>query len=54
MKRNPAPLVKPALVRKAIWTALLAGLSAVSAMLARRLASKVWRVATGEEPPAKK
>jgi len=36
------------------WMGLSAGLGAVATLLARRLASKAWRVATGEEPPAKK
>ena len=42
------------MIRKAMGTGLYAGLGAVSTMAARRLASKVWRVATGEEPPTKK
>jgi hypothetical protein len=42
------------MLRKAMWTGLYAGLSAVSAVAARRVATKVWRVATGEEPPAKR
>jgi hypothetical protein len=42
------------MLRRAMWTGLYAGLSAVSTMAARRVASKVWRVATGEEPPAKR
>ena len=33
---------------------LYAGLGAVATMAARRLASQIWRVATGETPPAKK
>jgi chaperonin GroEL (HSP60 family) len=42
------------MLRKAMWTGLYAGIGAASTMVARRLASKVWRVATGEEPPAKR
>lgn len=42
------------MLRKAMWTGLYAGFGAASTMIARRLASKVWRVATGEEPPTKK
>jgi hypothetical protein len=37
-----------------MWTALYASLGAASTMVARRLASRIWRVATGEEPPTKK
>jgi hypothetical protein len=42
------------MLRKAMWTGLYAGLGAVSTMAARRLASKIWRVTTGEEPPIKR
>jgi hypothetical protein len=42
------------MLRKVMWSGLYAGLGAVSTMAARRVASKVWRVATGEEPPTKK
>ena len=39
---------------EAMWTGLYAGLGAAATMAARRLASQIWRVATGEEPPTKK
>ena len=42
------------MLRKAMWTGLYAGLGAASTMVTRRLASKIWRVATGEEPPTKR
>jgi hypothetical protein len=42
------------MLRKALWTGLYAGISAVSTMAARRAASKLWRVTTGEEPPTKR
>jgi hypothetical protein len=42
------------MLRKLLWSALYAGLSATAAMGARRVASRVWRLATGEQPPAKK
>jgi hypothetical protein len=35
------------------WRLLYGGLSAVSALLARRLATKTWGVLTGELPPGK-
>ncbi len=41
-------------LRKLMWSGLYAGLTAGSAMAARRLASKIWRVTTGEAPPTKK
>jgi hypothetical protein len=42
------------MLRKTMWTGLYAGLAAVSTLLTRRLASKIWRVATGEAPPTKR
>jgi hypothetical protein len=42
------------MLRKLLWTGLYAGLAAVATMAARRGASKIWRVATGEAPPTKK
>jgi hypothetical protein len=42
------------MLRRLLWTGLYAGISAGAAMAARRTASRIWRVFTGEEPPAKK
>jgi hypothetical protein len=42
------------MLRKLMWTGLYAGISAGAAIAARRAASKIWRVATGVEPPTKK
>jgi hypothetical protein len=42
------------MLRKLLWSGLYAGLSAAAAMGARRAASRIWRIATGEEPPTKK
>jgi hypothetical protein len=42
------------MLRKLLWTGLYAGIGAGATVAARRLASRVWRVATGEEPPTKK
>lgn len=42
------------MLRKALWTGLYAGLGALATLAARRLASQIWRVATGEEPPTKR
>jgi hypothetical protein len=41
-------------LRKLLWTALYGLTAALSTIAARRFASRVWRVATGEEPPVKK
>jgi hypothetical protein len=42
------------MLRKLLWTGLYAALAALATMLARRTASHIWRVATGEQPPAKR
>jgi hypothetical protein len=42
------------MLRKVMWTGLYAALGAAAALGARRAASGIWRIATGEEPPAKK
>lgn len=39
------------MLRKILWTGLYAGLGALATLLARKTAVRVWRVATGEEPP---
>jgi hypothetical protein len=42
------------MLRKLLWTGLYAGLGAAATMGARRAASNIWRIATGEQPPTKK
>jgi hypothetical protein len=42
------------MLRKALWTGLYAAIGAVTTVVARRMASKVWQILTGEEPPTKK
>jgi hypothetical protein len=42
------------MLRKLLWIGLSSGFTAVATMGARRAASRVWRVGTGEEPPARK
>jgi hypothetical protein len=39
------------MLRKLIWSGLYAGLAAGSTLVARRAASGIWRLATGEAPP---
>jgi hypothetical protein len=41
-------------LRKLLWTALYGVIAALATIGARFAASRIWRVATGEEPPAKK
>jgi hypothetical protein len=42
------------MLRKLLWSTLYAGLAAGSALAARRAASGIWRLATGEPPPEKR
>jgi hypothetical protein len=42
------------MIRKGLWTVLYAALGAGATMAARRLASRVWRLVTGEEPPTRR
>ena len=42
------------MLRKVMWSGLYAGLGAAATIASRRLASSIWRVPTGEEPPTKK
>jgi hypothetical protein len=41
-------------LRKLMWTGLYAGLGAAATIGARVVASRIWRIATGEQPPVKK
>ena len=52
--RPPRPGKVPTMLRKLMWSGLYAGFGAAATIAARRAASRVWRVATGEEPPTKK
>jgi hypothetical protein len=42
------------MLRKLLWTGLYGGLGAAATMAARRTASKIWHIATGEQPPIKR
>jgi hypothetical protein len=42
------------MLRKLLYSTLYAGLAAGSALAARRAASGIWRLATGESPPTKR
>jgi hypothetical protein len=41
-------------LRKILWNGIYAGVGAGATIAARTIASRIWRVATGEEPPAKR
>jgi hypothetical protein len=42
------------MLRKLLWTAIYGVLGAIAAIGARIVASRIYRLATGEEPPVKK
>jgi len=42
------------MLRRFLWSALYGVLGAGATMAARRLASRIWRIATGETPPTKR
>jgi hypothetical protein len=42
------------MARKILWSGLYAALGAVATLGARRTATSIWRLATGEEPPQKR
>ena len=42
------------MLRKLLWSGLYASLAAGAALAARRAASGLWRLTTGEQPPAKR
>ena len=42
------------MLRKVLWSGLYAGLAAGAAFVARLVASRIWRIATGEDPPKKR
>jgi hypothetical protein len=39
------------MLRKILWNALFAAFGALATIAARNVATRVWRVATGEDPP---
>jgi len=42
------------MLRKLLWTAIYGSIGAIAAIGARVVASRLYRLATGEEPPARK
>jgi len=42
------------MLRKLLWSGLYAGLAAGAALASQKVAAGVWRMATGDEPPAKR
>lgn len=42
------------MLRKVLWSAIYGLIGAAATMVARRAASQLYRLVTGEQPPAKK
>lgn len=42
------------MLRKVLWSGIFAVFGSAAALAARATASRIWRITTGEEPPAKK
>jgi hypothetical protein len=42
------------MLRKLLWSALYGTLAAAATLAARRAATRIWQVLTGEKPPVKK
>jgi hypothetical protein len=42
------------MLRKVLWTAIYGALGALSTMVSRRTASRIFRMLTGEEPPTRR
>jgi hypothetical protein len=42
------------MLRRVLWTALFATFGAIATVAARAISSRIWRIATGEEPPVKR
>lgn len=42
------------MLRKLLWSGLYAGLAAVGALIAKIVATRIWRMTTGEDPPEKR
>ena len=47
---NPAPMDND-LVKRLAWSGLLAGVGALTSIVANRLATVIWERVTGEDPP---
>ncbi len=39
------------MVKRLVWSALLAGLGALASVITTRVAATIWRRAFGEDPP---
>ncbi len=46
--------IVPTMLRKLLWSAIYGALAAVATMAARKIATQLYRILTGETPPVKK
>jgi hypothetical protein len=44
----------PRMLRRILWTVIYGALAAVATQAARRAATQLYRVVTGEQPPVKR
>jgi hypothetical protein len=44
-------MTESSLVKRLMWSGLLAGIGALSSVVASKLAATIWRRAFGEDPP---
>jgi hypothetical protein len=44
----------PRMLRKILWSAIYGLIGALATMAAKRVATQLYRVVTGEQPPVKK
>jgi hypothetical protein len=51
---NGSEARQPTMLRKLLWSGLYASLAAGIALVSRQAATRIWRLATGEAPPAKR
>jgi hypothetical protein len=49
--RNRLPGMENEMVKRLMWSGLLAGTGALASVVANRLAGLIWRRVFGEEPP---
>lgn len=48
---NPRPMKESPLVKRLLWSGLLAGTGALAALASTRVAALIWTRVFGEEPP---
>jgi len=48
---NARPMTESPLVKRLLWSGLLAGIGALASLASTRLAAVIWTRVFGEEPP---